>query len=112
MRLFGRVLTPPREKVATGARPVWDTAGDIDYPTPVSEAYHRMVSIYVPRRYEGRIVVFKAADSRGEPDLGWSRVAREVEVHVIPGGHFTFITRYVSALGARLQASLQAARGK
>jgi hypothetical protein len=70
------------------------------------------VAAYVPGPYDGRVTVFRAAaNRRRRRDLGWSRVARDVEVHVIPGTHLTFITRHVAMLGETLRGCLGRAVG-
>lgn len=69
---------------------------------------------YVPRRYRGRITLFLGGEPTGgrAPDRGWGAVADEVEVHIMPGDHTTFLTRHVQVLGERLRACLESAQAK
>jgi amino acid adenylation domain-containing protein len=49
---------------------------------------------YVPRPYHGRMTLFRADDGPGRPDptLGWNELAVDgVELHVVPGGHYTML---------------------
>jgi amino acid adenylation domain-containing protein len=49
---------------------------------------------YRPRFFAGRIDLFAARESLGaqpRPGAGWSRLAAEVAVHSVPGGHFTML---------------------
>ncbi len=67
----------------------------------------------LPERYPGRVTLFRAAEgggSRGD-DLGWSRVSDEpVDVHVVPGGHLTFLAEpAVRDLARELRSCLEAA---
>jgi acyl-CoA synthetase (AMP-forming)/AMP-acid ligase II/thioesterase domain-containing protein len=53
---------------------------------------------YAPSPYPGRVVVFRARDSRRElyvdHDLGWSQIVEsKVETHVVKGGHVTLLER-------------------
>jgi len=68
---------------------------------------------YLPKPYNGRIVLFKTKDShawepRIPPDLGWGPLATEgVEIFEIPGDHVNmFIEPNVSVLGDRLARCL------
>ena len=69
---------------------------------------------YVPRRYPGRIVSFVSEQARLEYSkdhtLGWRGIAREVDVHMIPGVHLTAIKEHVGVLATHLGAYLRAAR--
>ncbi|HEV2704406.1 MAG TPA: amino acid adenylation domain-containing protein [Pyrinomonadaceae bacterium] len=81
----------------------------------------RAQTLYAPRPYPKRITVFRseeplphdAGDTKFEvyqdPTLGWGALSRQpVEVHSIPGNHFTlFAEPNVQILAARLQSCLQ-----
>ncbi|GJG88974.1 hypothetical protein tb265_41550 [Gemmatimonadetes bacterium T265] len=62
---------------------------------------------YVPRAYAGRVVALAPAEATAERraalERGWRRVAREFEVHVIPGDHLSCVTVHADALAARLR---------
>jgi amino acid adenylation domain-containing protein len=60
------------------------------------KANHQAVQDYTARRFDGRIILFRAAHEDDRPSvdssLGWREVAREVEVHTIPGDHYTMLS--------------------
>jgi amino acid adenylation domain-containing protein len=76
---------------------------------------------YRPQRYPNRITLFRSTevrpDEEGEakfkiyddPALGWSEFSSEpVEIHHIPGSHFTLLTEpHVEVLAARLKGCLE-----
>jgi len=43
------------------------------------------------------------------PSLGWSGIGKEVELHAIPGDHFTSITSNIATTAARMRACLDSA---
>jgi amino acid adenylation domain-containing protein len=108
-RLLRRLVPEsPRERI--GAPLSFVVTGLAESPAEsLEEVYQRAVAGYLPRRYAGKIIVFRSHDAAlGEqPDLGWGAVAREVDVHPIAGDHFTSITRHVRSLGERLQDVLR-----
>jgi thioesterase domain-containing protein len=71
---------------------------------------YRAAANYVPRRSEQRVVLFRAAETRRANDLTeeWKLWAGGgVDLHVVPGDHYTILTRpHVSAIAKLLQASL------
>ena len=83
---------------------------DVDY---LEDVYMPRIRAYVPRRYEGRITVFKAKESDGNRvDFGWSAVSPDVEAFEVPGTHMSFIGHHVGALAERLRACLRRAQGE
>ena len=74
------------------------------------QAYRRAVAGFIPRPYRGRVVLLRAAEAQlsasDDPTMGWSRVAPDCEVHVIPGGHVTALTRHVQSVAEPLRATL------
>jgi len=103
-----RIFRPRPAFPAASTRSPEPTGPTRARPGSPDEAYGRAMAGYIPRRYDGRIALFNAHGDSSEPtDLGWRAVAREVEVHVIPGDHLTFITRHVRVLGEHLSACLQ-----
>jgi thioesterase domain-containing protein len=102
------VVASVRDALRRG-RPVATEASGIPGVASALERYTRAVNAYVPGRYRGRVAVLAAADRpRESGDLGWGRVADDVEVHRIPGDHFTTLTRHTHALGARLRDCVEA----
>jgi amino acid adenylation domain-containing protein len=70
---------------------------------------------YVPRRYPGRVTILQSGDDLPEtadPSRGWNGLADAVEVHVIPGRHFTSITTYVLDAADHLRRCLRRAHGE
>jgi thioesterase domain-containing protein len=89
-----------------------ETSGPTDLLSePLAHTYARVLAGHIPRRYAGAITLLRAGDtSAGKPDGGWRAVARNVDVHVIPGDHETSRTEHVRALSERLSACLQKAQ--
>jgi thioesterase domain-containing protein len=71
---------------------------------------------YVPRPYDGRITLFKAADSTyddyRDPWNGWRRLALGgIDVHNVPGDHRVQLNDpYVEEVAVRLTPCLEAAQ--
>lgn len=57
----------------------------------LDEVSERAARSYEPGRYSGKLLLFRAVDQSffGEtsPDLGWNPVARDLEIHHVPGNH-------------------------
>jgi len=72
--------------------------------------YQAVLESYVPGRYDGRVVVLRAADGRvGDgalPLAGWGPFADRVDVLTVPGDHHSCVTAHPSALGAVLRRLL------
>ena len=78
---------------------------------------------YAPRRYDGRIVVFRSTESvpgieaeytrSGDPMMGWQKYsAVPVAVHDVPGNHITMMTTpRVTVLADMLRNHLNLGRG-
>jgi len=69
---------------------------------------------YLPGIYPGRVTLFRAADATAhhrDPTLGWGEIAAGgVEVHQVPGDHYSMLREpHVHALAGELRARLQAA---
>lgn len=67
------------------------------------------LSRYVPQPYSEEIVVFRASDVKEQvldPKLGWEELStRPVEVHVIPGDHYTMLAKpHVQILADKLRS--------
>jgi amino acid adenylation domain-containing protein len=76
--------------------------------TESSRVLRRAVRHYVPPRYAGSVVLFRAEQLPAfQPDLGWARLLPRFDVFVIPGDHHTCITRHVATFGARLNEVLR-----
>jgi thioesterase domain-containing protein len=78
----------------------------------VVDANYRAMANYVPRPYDGVVTYFRAQESEYAIDRRglWSRVARTLVVHDVPGGHYTMRrVPHVAALGAALRSALLSA---
>ena len=72
--------------------------------------YRRVIAAYDPAPYPGRLAVLRSETMKDlRPSLGWSAIGKEVELHTIPGDHFTSITSNIATTAARLRACLDAA---
>jgi thioesterase domain-containing protein/acyl carrier protein len=75
--------------------------------------YRYLEDTFVPKKYPGRITLFWPEDDEEKPEDAaacWSKVAREVELHVLPGDHITCITKHAAVLAQKLQTCLTKAR--
>ena len=63
----------------------------------VREAHYRAMLAYEPADYAGRVVLFKAMEESDKYDLPsdyhWSRRARALEIHPVPGRHLTLFDK-------------------
>jgi thioesterase domain-containing protein len=102
----GKSISTPTEIYQT-------TRADEDRHSRKTAIYDRAVLGYVPKRYAGRVIVLwpdeMALDDPDDLSDGWSRVATEVEVHPVRGGHITCLTQHVDDLAAALRACLEKA---
>jgi thioesterase domain-containing protein len=78
----------------------------------VREAHYRAMLAYEPADYAGRVVLFKAIEESDKYDLPWdyhwSRRARALEIHPVPGRHLTlFDKNNVGELARVLRCCLQ-----
>ena len=77
-------------------------------PIELRRAYSNAVRRYAPPSYGGRVALFRAEELPARnPDLGWSSLLPRLEIVVVPGDHYTCITRHVAAFGARLDNVLR-----
>jgi thioesterase domain-containing protein len=80
----------------------------------VFRANVRALRQYVPEPSPGRVILLRAAE-RGEqtarvPTWDWAELAGEVEVHAVPGDHYSIVREpHVVALAECLRACLEAA---
>jgi thioesterase domain-containing protein len=57
----------------------------------IIDTYDRAVMAYRPAPMDGPLTVFKARESWGAEDMGWKELAPDVDVHVLPGDHYSMI---------------------
>lgn len=70
-------------------------------------AYH-----YAPKFYSDKITLLRTAESTGKAaqdlTMGWSQLAKEVEVHSMPGNHLTMLRQpHVQQVAAKIQACIE-----
>jgi amino acid adenylation domain-containing protein len=103
-----------RELQATGVLPP-----DLDLPDLLEllelfQGHLAALRDYRPRLYDGPIVLFRARGSLPpetvDPTLGWGALAREVDLHLLEGHHYSILRGpEVEALAAGLRRRLDAA---
>jgi thioesterase domain-containing protein/acyl carrier protein len=72
---------------------------------------------YRSRYYEGKVTLFNAADRDPavipDPQYGWLGLAREIEIHHVPGNHDTMLTEpNVAVLSQQIGDALRQAQSK
>jgi thioesterase domain-containing protein len=101
--------------VETGALPEGSDPRHIERLFRVFKANIRALVEYEPRKYPGRITLFRARqrfdDSPSDPLAGWDALASEgVELHVTPGTHYSMIdVPHAESLAASLRACIEGA---
>ncbi|HLM54816.1 MAG TPA: amino acid adenylation domain-containing protein [Pyrinomonadaceae bacterium] len=101
--------------VETGALPAGPDPRHVERLFRVFKANVRALVEYEPRKYPGRITLFRArqrfTDSPSDPLDGWGALASEgVELHVTPGTHYSMIDMpHAQSLAARLRACVEGA---
>jgi thioesterase domain-containing protein len=73
-------------------------------------------SMYSPETCAGRVTLFRAAERMGSnltDHEGWNELAKEVDVHLIPGDHFTMLRQpNVRILAQQLKGCIENAISK
>jgi len=112
----GRRLMPAREGGQAALAPVTDPIAEAEAAGIFNQRwlwYVARVRDYSPRRFDGRVTLIQpsARVRRRIEDttFNWSRVARDVDLHVLPGTHLTIVGDGLELLGATLRASIEAA---
>jgi thioesterase domain-containing protein len=91
-------LVPPEVKLA-----------DIYRYFSVYRTNIRAMATYVPRPQDMSLTLFKASEQRDASDdaMGWTELAKQVEVHVVPGNHYTLLREpNVRVLAEHLRACI------
>ena len=76
----------------------------------------RAMQSYLPPVYGDRVTLFKASEQFAQdyqdPTMGWGQLTtKEVEIHIVPGNHYTIIGKpHVQVLAERLRVSLDQAQ--
>lgn len=63
---------------------------------------------YVPQVYSGRVILFRSSEQPWwtASDLGWDGLAVDLEIHEVPGDHWSIIRENVRVLAEKLRACL------
>lgn len=80
----------------------------------IIDTYDRAAMAYAPKPFKGRLAVFKAEHSWGPNEMGWNELAaNDVDIHVLPGDHYTMIEEpQVQALARELSECIRSTVGK
>lgn len=78
------------------------------------QIYEQAMMSYVPRKYSGPVTLFWpsewAAQTVPDATVGWRKVAAEVDVHLVPGGHLTCLIHHMEDLARELKRCLDRSR--
>jgi thioesterase domain-containing protein/acyl carrier protein len=96
------------EAVAQGILPPDTDAAQFQSLFQVFKANLQALSSYVPQKYEGRMVLFRATEnSRQDGFAGWSSLAESVETYPMPGNHYTLLRPpHVQALATQVSSRM------
>lgn len=99
------VITIPQQAAPTQGSPEeWNRSLQEKYVY-----YRRLMTRYVAYPYQGRISLICSRDRRhstDDPTLGWRDVAPDIDLHVIPGNHYTCLTDHLRILAEHLKSCL------
>jgi len=95
-----------RRERTTSSQPV-DRA--IEY---VQRSYSRAIYAYRPKPYPGTMTLLVHDEFRKDDErvmLGWIDFVADIELHVLPGSHLTYIRDHVDAVAARIRECVERA---
>jgi amino acid adenylation domain-containing protein len=91
------------------ARPT-DASKDDDRRAAIARIYSRAVEGYVPRGFDGPVLLLQTDDEADTASLdAWRRVSKHLTAVRIPGDHNSCIIRHARTLGSTLSSRLAAA---
>jgi thioesterase domain-containing protein len=99
-----------RMSPTAGAEAVSPPPSPISPDADIIRTYAWHMAAYAPAAYPGKVTVVRAAMFRhARADLGWSRLADEVDVEIIPGRHLEiFDGENLDTVARRIRARLEA----
>src|SRR5208282_753917 len=104
-KTLGSPSVPVGQDLATEVPPSPDSMNEKRFAR-----YHTVIDSYVPEIYDGSVVFFRsqAMQSRApvDPPAGWGKVAKDVEVHWLPGDHLTCLSEHLVTLAEHLASCL------
>ena len=79
---------------------------------PVFQANSKATMNYLAQPYQGQITLFKSSNQERitglDSTLGWNQLSSAVNVHIVPGNHFTMLKKpNVQLLGEQLRQHLE-----
>lgn len=96
--------------VARGLMPEGVTVADVERSFAMNVRFVAASRAYAAQPHDGRVLLVKAADQTGREapeDLGWPAVARDLDIRVVGGNHFTLMSPpHVQAVAGVLSAAL------
>jgi len=121
LRLFKKAALRAIQRIAVACQSIVVDSIGPQYSKPLSSPYRTPLGGYVPGRYSGRVEFFWADEEQGrhpftpalrwnqlaDPTLGWGRVAKALQVHIVPGVTNTSITTDVKVLAEQMKACLE-----
>ncbi|MGH7766723.1 MAG: non-ribosomal peptide synthetase [Candidatus Binatia bacterium] len=82
-------------------------AGMEGYDPHIEVAYEKVLDRYVPKPYHGRVALLWPVDEIDETATdamaGWGKVAPQIEIQTVPGGHISSIFAHAKDLAERMQ---------
>ena len=78
----------------------------------IIDTYYKAINAYQPKTYPGTVTVFKAGNSDGPEDMGWSTLVKGgLDLHTLPGDHSSLIkdpcvVRLVQELSASIDRAV------
>jgi thioesterase domain-containing protein len=100
--------------ISTGLQPAPTPPPIVPQPA-VAASYARAFAAYVPRKYDGTVVLLwpmdEASPTPGGPAAGWAGVCREVQMIKVPGQHHSCVSchDHLVVIGNHLREALQRA---
>ncbi|MGH7847469.1 MAG: hypothetical protein ACREQW_20175, partial [Candidatus Binatia bacterium] len=75
----------------------------------IQKGYVDALRYYRPRPYHGRVTMLVNEELyRRDPTLGWSKLALGgLDIHMLPGDHWTYIRAHVRAAAGELRKCLE-----
>lgn len=106
------VVSSDPQSVKTTANPAFQL---VENRSPrVYQIYEKAMMSYVPRKYGGRVTLFWpsewASQTVSDATVGWCKVAADVDVRMVPGGHLTCLIHHGEELAKELKWCLDASR--
>jgi thioesterase domain-containing protein len=89
---------------------VFETTGNRDW---LLDAYHWVLTSYVPKRYHGRVTMLLTDEQFDQTPFilkQWQKAAPQIRVERIPGSHMSCITTHLDDIARKIQAELDAVK--